>query len=592
MKTIGKYQVQKVLGHGGMGTVYEALDPLLQRKVAIKTMVPGLVESPDLRIRFLREAQAAGGLRHRNIVTVYDVGEDQGQPYISMEYIDGTDLEKVIQGQEPRLLEWKLEVLRQICDGLGHAHENGIVHRDVKPANIRVTPEGEVKIMDFGIAHLQSSTMTKGGLVFGTVHYMAPEQIEGHKVDHRADIFSVGAIAYELLTYRKPFEADSVTSVMFKIMHERPDPGAIPDEPFPGLADVVMKALARDYIARYQSLREMRADLEELVRSQVSRGRMESSTPTPGPEQRRNELKAEMERARGDGQLQKALRIAKRILEIEPADPDAVRATDEIEAAIQDGEVAQLCTLAMSYAADRDSGLALKIAEKVGRLAPESPRYHELRAFLDEDARRRRAQELTAAAQEHLVEGDLEAARTAAESALAADPSHALAREIRDRSAQVLATQAKATAEAHSSGTIAVATPPPLAPEPVAVPSVAVPPVAVPPVAVPPIAVPPVAVPPIAGPPSADPPVAVPPAGPAPEPEAPISDAVAPPRKPQAAGLGAGRRSEAAALTAAALDHFVQNDQAKARKAVEQALALEPGNRKARELAKILGSLP
>ncbi len=179
MERIGKYQIQKVLGRGGMGTVYEAIDPLINRKVAIKTMIPGLAESADLRARFLREAQAAGGLQHRNIVTVYDLGEDRGQPFIAMEFIEGTDLEKVVQNREPLTVEWKMDVLRQICEGLGYAHRNGIVHRDIKPANIRVTPGGEVKIMDFGIAHLQSSTMTKSGLVLGTVHYMAPEQIEG-----------------------------------------------------------------------------------------------------------------------------------------------------------------------------------------------------------------------------------------------------------------------------------------------------------------------------------------------------------------------------------------------------------------------------
>jgi len=162
-----------------MGTVYEATDPFINRKVALKTMIAGLADNPELKARFLREAQSAGGLRHRNIVTVYDLGEDKGQPFIAMEFIEGTDLEKVIQTKEPRTVEWKLDVLRQVCEGLAYAHRNGIVHRDIKPANVRVTPDGEVKIMDFGIAHLQSSTMTKSGLVLGTVHYMAPEQIEG-----------------------------------------------------------------------------------------------------------------------------------------------------------------------------------------------------------------------------------------------------------------------------------------------------------------------------------------------------------------------------------------------------------------------------
>src|SRR5215510_6644815 len=197
VESFGKYQVQRVLGRGGMGTVYEAIDPLIARKVALKTMIPHLAGQPDLRARFLREAQAAGGLRHRNIVTVYDLGEHKGSPYIAMEFIEGTDLEKIIQSREPCSSEWKLDILGQVCEGLGYAHRNGIVHRDIKPANIRVTTDGEVKITDFGIAHLQSSNPTKSGLVLGTVHYMSPEQIDGKKVDHRADVFSVGAIAYE-----------------------------------------------------------------------------------------------------------------------------------------------------------------------------------------------------------------------------------------------------------------------------------------------------------------------------------------------------------------------------------------------------------
>jgi serine/threonine-protein kinase len=130
-------------------------------------MTPGLAETPELKARFLREAQAAGGLRHQNIVTVYDLGEDHGQPYIAMELIEGQDLEKIIQSRQPMSVEWKIDVLRQVCEGLAYCAPAGIVHRDVKPGNIRVTSEGEVKIMDFGIAHLQSSKMTKNGLVLG-----------------------------------------------------------------------------------------------------------------------------------------------------------------------------------------------------------------------------------------------------------------------------------------------------------------------------------------------------------------------------------------------------------------------------------------
>jgi eukaryotic-like serine/threonine-protein kinase len=262
----------KVLGRGAMGTVYEARDPDQGRSVAVKTMTPGLAETPELRARFLREAEAAGRLRHPNIVTVYDLGQHRGRPYIAMELVEGVDLEALIQGRHPLSVEAKIDILRQVCEGLGHAHQNGIVHRDVKPANIRVTAAGDVKIMDFGMAHLQSSTLTGGGEVLGTIQYMAPEQVEGLESDHRADVFSVGAIAYELLAYRRPFDADSLTAVMYRIVREEPDMTALPVTGYsPGLEAVVARALAKSVAERYQTLGEMRDDLEGLVRRTADR---------------------------------------------------------------------------------------------------------------------------------------------------------------------------------------------------------------------------------------------------------------------------------------------------------------------------------
>ncbi|HEV7502199.1 MAG TPA: serine/threonine-protein kinase, partial [Vicinamibacteria bacterium] len=272
METIGKYQVEKVLGRGGMGTVYQARDPATDRTVALKTMTPGLADAPESKARFLREAEAAGALHHPNIVTVYESGDDRGQPYIAMELVEGEDLEHLIQRREPLSVEWKIDVLRQVCEGLAFAHRAGIVHRDVKPANIRVTAEGEVKIMDFGVAHLQSSTMTKGGTVLGTIHYMAPEQVEGAKVDHRADVFSVGAIAYELLAYRRPFDGESLSQVMVHIVRDAPDLSAIPASAYsPGLERIVARALAKPREERYQSLEQMRDELEGLVRETALR---------------------------------------------------------------------------------------------------------------------------------------------------------------------------------------------------------------------------------------------------------------------------------------------------------------------------------
>ena len=266
MRAIGKYVVERVLGRGAMGTVYLARDPGLDRAVAVKTLTIGPGDGAEMRIRFLREAQAAGRLRHPNIVTVYDVGEDAGQPYLAMEYVEGHDLADILQQPDPHPLEWRLDILRQICEGLAHAHRNGIVHRDVKPGNVRVTPADEVKIMDFGLARLPASTMTKSGRLLGTVQYMAPEQIEGTAVDHRADIFSVGALAFEMFARRKPFEGDSLTDVMQQILDGAPV-NAFPQTPYsPGLERVVRKALRRDREERYQSLEAMHGDLGALVR--------------------------------------------------------------------------------------------------------------------------------------------------------------------------------------------------------------------------------------------------------------------------------------------------------------------------------------
>jgi tetratricopeptide (TPR) repeat protein/predicted Ser/Thr protein kinase len=493
IQRFGKYQVLRTLGQGGMGYVYEAMDPDLNRKVALKTMMQGLVNDPSLRARFLREAQAAGSLKHRNIVTVYDLGEDQGQPFISMEFIEGTDLENVIQNRVSYPIEWKMRVLRQICDGLGHAHRNGIIHRDIKPANIRVTPEGEVKIMDFGIAHLQAPTqLTKGGQVLGTVHYMAPEQVEGHKVDHRVDIFAVGVIAYELLAFRRAFNGESLTSVMFKIAHEDPDRSALPQTTYsPRLEQIVMKALARKVEDRYQTLEEMRDDLAILLGdappegdarpdpTQVSRWvaegerELEAGDPikaldyakralTMAPadlaaqtlarraeaealgqrvERELKALRTEIAQARQAGHLQKALTLAQRFHELDPDDQEIVRMMNEIRNEITTIEIEQLCGLALSYAAENETGLALKIAAKIEKLDAKSPKYLELTRYLEEEAGRNAANALVATAREHLALGNIPEALAAAEEALHASPSHSVALEIKTRAERVLSTR-------------------------------------------------------------------------------------------------------------------------------------------------------
>ena len=260
---IGKYNIVERIGRGGMGYVYKAVDPILKRDIALKCMLKDITDDPDLRTRFMREAQSAGGLRHPNIVTIYDLGEDEnGCPYIAMEFLTGTDLEHIIKGKIDLQLTKKLDIILQTCRGLGYAHSKGIVHRDIKPANIRLLDNGEIKIMDFGIARIAASHFTRTGMIMGTPHYMCPEQIRGEKVDGRADIFSLGVVLYELLVFRKPYPGDNPTSVLFKIIHSEPEP--LVDAKFTppeGLEQVIFRALAKKPEQRYQTCEEFYSDL-------------------------------------------------------------------------------------------------------------------------------------------------------------------------------------------------------------------------------------------------------------------------------------------------------------------------------------------
>jgi serine/threonine-protein kinase len=204
IQKIGKYQVLERIGRGGMGTVFKAHDPVLDRSVALKVISPDIEVTDALRTRFFREAQACARLNHRNIITVYDLAEGDGHLFIVMELLEGEELKAIIGQRKPLSLEAKLGIMIQVCDGLAYAHQRGIVHRDIKPGNIFVLRDGSVKIVDFGIARIidSDSDLTRKGLVMGTLRYMAPEQAQGI-VDQRCDVFSVGAVFYELLVYRQ-----------------------------------------------------------------------------------------------------------------------------------------------------------------------------------------------------------------------------------------------------------------------------------------------------------------------------------------------------------------------------------------------------
>ena len=224
MQTIGRYQLQEKLGQGGMGVVYRAFDSLIERVVAIKVISSPIEPNPEMRERFFREARAAGQLSHKNIITIHDLGEHEGQPYLAMEYLDGEDLQRRLRRPEKMSLSRKLDLAIEICEGLEYAHSRGVVHRDVKPANIFITERGTVKVLDFGLARLVTSQLTNTNMLMGTLNYMAPEQVRGERADHRSDIFSVGVVIYELLSGKKAFEGDSFASTLYKILQEVPEP--------------------------------------------------------------------------------------------------------------------------------------------------------------------------------------------------------------------------------------------------------------------------------------------------------------------------------------------------------------------------------
>lgn len=264
---IGRYEILAELGHGAMGVVYKAQDPKIGRIVAIKTLSAAGqgAELEQYRARFLVEAKSAGRLNHPNVVTVHDVTEDdQGRPCLVLEFVEGTTLDRLVIDENipfSRLLE----LISQVARALAYAHANGIVHRDVKPANIMVTKAGVAKLSDFGIAKLEGTSMTIAGQVMGTPAFMSPEQCTGTGVDHRSDIFSLGAVLYTLSAGEKPFPGDTFTSVAYKVVHVTHSPVRDLNPTLPEQLDVILaRCLAKNPAERYSSADDLATDLEAL----------------------------------------------------------------------------------------------------------------------------------------------------------------------------------------------------------------------------------------------------------------------------------------------------------------------------------------
>jgi serine/threonine-protein kinase len=264
--TLGKYQIIREIARSN-DIVYEAYDPAMNRRVALKELnLPSGIGEKQLaerRARFSREAKAAGSLSHPNIVTIFEVGEDGGRPYIAMEYLEGNTLRQRLDVEGKLLIKDAVDIAVEVLSGLQYAHDHGVIHRDVKPENIQLLPDGRVKITDFGIARLTfEPTLTIDGQIFGTPSYMSPEQVVGKEIDARTDVFSTGIILYEALTGQKPFTGDNVVSISHAITHlQPPDPQGVPF----GLVQLVRKALDKTPAQRFHSAKEMASALKQEV---------------------------------------------------------------------------------------------------------------------------------------------------------------------------------------------------------------------------------------------------------------------------------------------------------------------------------------
>ena len=267
---LDRYEVGRLLGAGGMAEVFEGRDRLLARRVAIKVLQAQFARDPSFLIRFKREAQAAASLSHPNIVGVYDTGSEDGTHFIVMEFVDGRTLKDVIRAEGPLYPERAAEICADVCSALAAAHARGLIHRDIKPGNVMLTPEGKVKVMDFGIARATTSeTITQTAAVVGTAQYISPEQAQGQTVDYRSDLYSVGCCLYEMLTGTVPFRGATPVAIAYRHVREDPTPPRMlnPDVPRP-LEAICLKAMAKLPDNRYQTAAELHDDLERFRNGQ------------------------------------------------------------------------------------------------------------------------------------------------------------------------------------------------------------------------------------------------------------------------------------------------------------------------------------
>ena len=435
-KKIGKYDVLGVIGRGGMGVIYKGVDPGIGRVVAIKMITGAFADDPELLHRFYREAQSVGNLQHPNIVTIYDLGVEDGSPYLVMEFLEGESLDALISTRRALSLEEKLDIVVQVCEGVGYAHKRQIVHRDIKPANVMRLQDGRVKIFDFGIARM-GERMTLPGQLMGSFQYMSPEQINGGNVDERSDIFSIGVLLYQLLTAELPFEGKDMGETLLKIIHDAPPPlnrfltGYPPD-----LDEIIQRVLTKDREQRFQAAEDLAFELAH-VHEKLRRERL-------------NEYLAAAEAARAEGQLSRAKEQLLLLLKI---DRQNVRANDLLRAVQQEIQTQQRREQARELQSEAERAVAraelaeaLAFLDRAIELDKTNSGIVSLRDLVRENkARSDRVRELLHRAEMARETGDLDEAGRAVEEAVATDREStevralqaAISREIAERDKQL-----------------------------------------------------------------------------------------------------------------------------------------------------------
>jgi serine/threonine protein kinase len=485
-----------------MGSLYLAKDPKIGRLVAIK-LVRQEFDSPDARQRFAREAQSAGTLRHPNIVTIFDVDEHEGLPFIAMEYIDGETLAEIVKRKALLPIPKRLQWVEDLCAGLAYAHRQGVIHRDIKPANLMVDTEGTLKILDFGLARRDASKFTQSHVIIGTPNYMSPEQIRGGNIDTRSDIFSVGALLYEVLTYREAFPG-AVHQTMHKILHEEPEPlENYITEVDPKLTKILARALVKDRDGRYPDLSLMKNDLADARQRMESAGVVSDAATMPldksarfgsGPtetvkgqpissgsgrkpgsshaskrfqtnrqslQRRRSEqitaLLDEARRLFEAGDLDKARDKCDEALMFDPDHPGGLQLMDDIASESDRQQVAQWIKEARIELQKGQLDRAEALVAQARQLQPDSPDVQQVQEAIDttrrEIERTRQLQETMRRARARFAEGGYEAAIRAAGEVLAIDPDNAAAKDLQKRAQEAIeqaATRAERDAAAQS----------------------------------------------------------------------------------------------------------------------------------------------